>query len=120
MPPSGFSQKAINGLLEFVRSSYKATFLEFNSDRTQSEKEFLSENINLLKERLRETLHKNMPLEIDESGINGLVIFITTCYEDLVEEINKGQDIHGRLVIEGQAMEKEINQIGSYLENFTI
>ena len=120
MPPSGFSQKAINGLLEFVRASYKATLLEFNSGRTQSEKSFLRENINSLKERLREVFNNNMPLEIDESGINGLVVFITTCYEDLIEEIMTGQDIHGRIVIDGQAMNKEILQIGSYLKSFTI
>jgi len=120
MPPSGFSNKAITGLLEFIQSSYKATKINFNSSGTTSEKEYLRESIKLLKEKLESTLENNMPLEIDKKGINGLIVFVTTCYEDLIEEINEGKDIHGRLVIEGQAMDKEIVQIGNYLKNFTI
>ena len=42
------------------------------------------------------------------------------CYEDLAKEIKVGQDVHGRSVIEGKAIDKELNQIGNYLIEFTI
>ena len=63
---------------------------------------------------------QKFPLKISEEGVIGLVEFVTTCYDDLVKEIQQGHDSKARVVINGKAMEKEIQQIGEYLEAFSI
>ena len=45
---------------------------------------------------------------------------MTECYKDLANEIKVGQDVHGRSVIEGRAIDKELNQIGNHLIEFTL
>ena len=60
------------------------------------------------------------PSGFNQKAINGLLTFVQACYEDLLEEIKNGQDKHGRKVTEGQAIQKEIKQIGEYLKKFTI
>lgn len=120
MPPSGFSQKAINGLLEFVKASYEATLSEYNMNNQASESEFLAESVKDLNQKTKKVIEQNFPLGISKEGAEGISIFITTCYEDLVKEIHDGKDKHGRPVIDGKAIQKEIDQIGSYLKEFTI
>ena len=60
------------------------------------------------------------PSGFSQKAINGLLTFVQVCYEDLLEEIRIGQDKYGRKVTEGEAIEKELKQIGDYLEKFTI
>ena len=60
------------------------------------------------------------PSGFSQKAINGLLVFVRECYNDLLDEIKAGQDKHGREVVEGKAIEKELNQIGDYLEKFTI
>ena len=48
MPPSGFSQEAINGLLEFVKDSYKNTLNKY-AGQDLSEKDILNQGIDYLK-----------------------------------------------------------------------
>ena len=110
MPPSGFSQKAVNGLLEFVKAAYKDAKVK-NSGAIINEKDFLED----LAERL-----KSYPQVISQEGIRGLAIFMTECYKDLAKEINVGSDKYGRSVIDGNAIDKEISRIGNYLLEFTI
>ena len=118
MPPSGFSQKAINGLLKFVKANYESTLSKYNGNGKESE--FLITSVNDWERKAKKTVQQNTPLEISEEGTQGIVTFITSCYEDLIEEIEVGKDKHNRSVIDGKAMQKEIGQIGAYLEEFTI
>jgi len=60
------------------------------------------------------------PSGFSQKAINGLLIFVQSCYEDLLKEIAQGHDKQGRPVSEGQAIQKEISQIGAYLEKFEI
>jgi len=60
------------------------------------------------------------PSGFSQKAINGLLIFVQSCYEDLLKEIKEGHDKQGRPVTEGQAIQKEISQIGEYLGKFEI
>lgn len=60
------------------------------------------------------------PSGFSQKAINGLLIFVESCYEDLLKEIKDGKDKQGRKVTEGQAIQKEINQIKEYLKKFEI
>jgi len=60
------------------------------------------------------------PSGFSQKAINGLLIFVQSCYEDLLNEIKEGKDKKGRLVTEGEAIQKEINQIKGYLTKFEI
>ena len=60
------------------------------------------------------------PSGFSQKAINGLLIFVQSCYEDLLKEIKEGCDKQGRPVTEGEAIQKEINQIGDYLKKFEI
>jgi hypothetical protein len=112
MPPSGFNQNAINGLLVFVRDMYSNT-LDKYSGTNLSEKEFLEQSSQHLEKIIRESV---MPLEstVSQDGINGLVTFCTENYRDLIKEIQLGQKP------EGQAMQYEIQHISNYLKNFKL
>lgn len=120
MPPSGFSQKAIQGLLEFVRASYETTLTQYRSQQSAlSESEFLKQSSAALEENVTRAVTQR-PLDVDKRGMEGLVTFVTSCYRDLVHEIYNGQDTYGRKVEEGSAIQKELDQIGDYLKNFKI
>jgi len=60
------------------------------------------------------------PSGYSQKAINGLLIFVKECYKDLLKEMKEGKDKHGRPVTEGQAIQKELDQIGEYLKKFTI
>ena len=60
------------------------------------------------------------PSGFNQKAINGLLIFVKECYEDLLKEIKQGKDKQGRKVTEGEAIQKEISQIKKYLEEFEI
>jgi hypothetical protein len=120
MPPSGFSQKAIEGLLEFVSANYISTLSEYASQKEHlSEREFLEESATMLESKIMHTTLRS-PLEADDIGIRGLVRFITECYRDLAHEIYQGRDRYGRAVTDGEAIRKEIDQIRDYLSGFSI
>jgi len=123
MPPSGFSQKAINGLLEFVRVNYQLMIEEYNlkSSEFDSEQDFLKSTSDKLRLQVESMLRKSFPhSEKLETGIKGLVLFITECYLDLAGEIEKGTDKHNQQVVDGHAIQKELDQIGAFLKDFTI
>ena len=113
MPPSGFSQSAINGLLDFVRDTYANTLDQYRG-QDLSEESVLENSIQYL-ERLVE---RSAPLALDgtvsEQGIRGLQTFVSTNYRDLIREIREGKKT------EGQAMKAEIESIGIYLERFKL
>lgn len=116
MPPSGFSQEAINGLLEFVRANYLHAADEYR-DGSLKEKDFLKYASGKLKDQAESLVNV---LGISEKGAEGLVSFISECFKDLVGEIDAGKDKYGRPVVEGKAIQKELDQIGTYLKEFTI
>lgn len=60
------------------------------------------------------------PSGFSQKAINGLLIFVQSCYEDLLKEMREGKDKQGRKVTEGKAIQKEIDQIKEYLEKFEI
>lgn len=116
MPPSGFSKKAINGLLTYIQEVYKAP----GKIEGSNEKEQIIKAIGALKEHNTVINNSAIPFPISNLGIKGLNTFISTCIEDLHEEIKIGQDRHGREVRDDYAISKEIDEIGRYLEAFTI
>ncbi|MCK4917494.1 MAG: hypothetical protein KAS15_07060 [Nanoarchaeota archaeon] len=120
MPPSGFSQKAINGLLEFVKANY-ATIADKYKNTSLSEQEFLEETSSKLEEQVRTTLTETFPSsERLNGGVQGLTTFVVECYRNLAQEIVEGQDKYQRPVIDGKAIQKELDQIGTYLGKFKI
>ena len=120
MPPSGFSQKAINGLLEFVRINYETIAYKYNRSDL-SEQEFLEKTSTYLEKQVNEVLIERFPnSERLNGGVQGLITFVVECYRDLVQEIVAGQDKYQRPVIDGKAIQKELKQIGEYLEKFRI
>lgn len=114
MPPSGFSQKAINGLLVFVEDSYRSV-LDRYKGQDLSEKNILEKARSDLEKRV-ELATKNLSGDgiISAQAIAGLKDFMTTNFYDLVQEINSGKKE------EGYAMQTEIEHIGRYLKNFHI
>jgi len=120
MPPSGFSQKAINGLLEFVNANYRVIAEKYEG-RSLSERDFLEQTADELERQVRTTLIERFPDATKlNGGIEGLTTFVSECYRDLAQEICIGYDKHSRLVIDGNAIQKELNQIHSYLVRFKI
>lgn len=120
MPPSGFSQKAINGLLDFVRANYE-TIAEQYSGTNLSEQEFLEKTSDELERQVSSVLAERFPnSERLNGGIQGLTTFVSECYRDLAQEIKTGQDKYKRPVIDGKAIQKELKQIRDYLEQFKI
>ena len=113
MPPSGFNQEAINGLLTFVKGAYENA-RQRRDKQTEREQAFLNTVSNELQG------DHSFVHNVDENSIKGLNTFVAECFKDLSAEIDAGQDKHGRAVVEGQAIEKELQQIGSYLQQFTI
>lgn len=120
MPPSGFSQKAINGLLEFVKVNYETIADEYKNT-SLSEQEFLEETSSRLEEQVRTTLTERFPSsERLNGGVQGLTTFVVECYRDLAQEIIEGQDKYQRPVIDRKAIQKELDQIKTYLGKFKI
>lgn len=54
------------------------------------------------------------PSGFSQKAINGLLIFVASCYEDLLREIREGKKK------EGQAIREELENIKNYLANFKI
>ena len=113
MPPSGFSQEAINGLLDFVRDVYQNT-LERYKGQNLSEEQVLQESIGYLEGVVRTTAPFAVKGTVSPEGIKGLARFVSTNYRDLIAEIHAGKK-H-----EGQAMQTEIEHISRYLKEFTL
>lgn len=113
MPPSGFSQSAVNGLLVFVRDNYQRTLDKYRGQNL-SEEGILEDSVRYL-ERLVE---KSAPVALDgttsREGITGLQQFVSTNFRDLIQEIHIGKKQ------EGQAMQTEIEHIGAYLAQFKL
>jgi len=113
MPPSGFSQDAINGLLTFVRATYENT-LERYKVKGLSEKEHLQESRGYLEGVVRSTALLALNGTVSREGIEGLVTFVSTNYRDLIAEINQGKKK------EGEAISLELDHIGRHLAKFKI
>ncbi len=113
MPPSGFSQPAINGLLTFVRSAYENT-LERYQGRNLAEEQTLRESIAYLEGIVKTSAPLALNGTVSREGIEGLATFVSTNYKDLIAEIHQGKKQ------EGHAMQAEIEHIGSYLEKFKL
>ena len=54
------------------------------------------------------------PSGFSQKAINGLLIFVESCYEDLLQEIKEGKKT------EGEAIKEELSNIRSYLKSFKI
>ncbi|MEK6792988.1 MAG: hypothetical protein AABX96_04705 [Nanoarchaeota archaeon] len=113
MPPSGFSQDAINGLLVFVRESYERTLARYKG-RDLSEEATLDESIRYLGSLVEESTPLALDGTVSRTGIRGLQQFVSTNFRDLVKEIHEGKKE------EGHAMQTEIEHIGLYLAQFKL
>ena len=132
MPPSGFSQKAINGLLEFVKGNYEValdtheTLQESHQEsylkekQSPSEEQTLTMKINKLNWHMENYSKMALGMNINKKALKGLQTFVRENFKDLIKEIHEGKDKQGRPVTEGQAIQKEITQIREYLEKFEI
>jgi len=112
MPPSGFNQRAVNGLLVFVQDTYKQTLDKFKG-KNISEQQVLKEMIAYI-EKSVDNSSFGLKGNVTNNGISGLKAFITENFKDLIKEIEVGKKQ------EGQAMQAEIKDIGRYLEQFTL
>ena len=54
------------------------------------------------------------PSGFSQKAINGLLIFVESCYEDLLQEVKDGKKT------EGQAIQKELDNIREYLTHFKL
>ncbi|MBU2561510.1 MAG: hypothetical protein KKD17_04375 [Nanoarchaeota archaeon] len=54
------------------------------------------------------------PSGFSQKAINGLLMFVGSCYEDLLAEIKQGKKT------EGEAIQQELNNIKEYLEGFKL
>jgi len=54
------------------------------------------------------------PSGFSQKAINGLLVFVGSCYEDLLKEIKEGKKT------EGQAIQEELENINLYLKKFKI
>jgi uncharacterized protein YuzB (UPF0349 family) len=54
------------------------------------------------------------PSGFSQKAINGLLLFVGSCYEDLLKEINEGKKT------EGEAIKQELENINRYLKDFHI
>ena len=113
MPPSGFSQDAINGLLVFVRDSYRRT-LERYKDKDITEERTLNDSIAYLDKLVAQSAPKALDGTVSGEGIRGLQQFVATNFRDLIKEIHVGKKQ------EGHAMQAEIDSIGRYLAEFKL
>ena len=113
MPPSGFSQDAINGLLTFVRSTYENT-LDRYKDKNLSEREHLEASIGYLEGVVKSTAPLALNGTVSREGIEGLAKFVSVNFRDLITEINVGKKK------EGESMQTEITRISSYLAQFKL
>lgn len=113
MPPSGFSQEAINGLLSFVRAAYENT-LDRYRDKNLSERKHLEDSISYLEGVVKSTAPLAVGGTVSREGIEGLVTFVTTNYGDLIAEISEGKKS------EGQAIQTELSNISRYLAQFKL
>lgn len=113
MPPSGFSQDAINGLLTFVRATYEDT-LDRYRDKNLSEREHLEASVGYLEGVVKSTAPLALNGTVSQEGIEGLAQFVSYNFRDLVAEINVGKKE------EGKAMQTEIDHIGEYLAQFKL
>ena len=113
MPPSGFSQDAVNGLLTFVRDAYENTLRRY-SKADLSEEKILNESITYLDGLVENSAPVALDGTVSRDGIRGLQKFVSTNYVDLIREIYEGKKT------EGQAMQAEIDHIGRYLSQFKI
>ena len=119
MPPSGFREKFINGVLKSVGADYEATLKEFTSQNELSEYDFLEQRAAALEQRVEQAVAQG-PLSTDETISIGWAECRASCYRDLAYEIKEGCDKHGRPVFDGKAIQKELDQIGVYLKEFKI
>ena len=54
------------------------------------------------------------PSGFSQKAINGLLLFVEACYEDLLQEIKNGKKS------EGQAIKEELENIRRYLKSFKL
>lgn len=113
MPPSGFSQEAINGLLTFVKSVYEST-LDKYKDKNLSEREHLEESIGYLEDMVKSTASLSVDGTVSREGIEGLAKFVSANYRDLITEIVQCKKT------EGEAISTEIANISKYLAGFKL
>jgi hypothetical protein len=110
MPPSGFNQKAINGLLEFVKACYEHVLSDYQST---NEVTYLKEKSSELEKITTESLKLIYP-KISSEGVIGLSTFMKENYLELIKEIYVGKKNNG------EAISKEIDNIRNYLTGFEI
>jgi hypothetical protein len=58
--------------------------------------------------------NKMPPSGFSQKAINGLLMFVGSCYEDLLREIKEGKKQ------EGEAIKQELDNINEYLINFKL
>ncbi len=83
MPPSGYSEKAVNGLTIFIDSCCEDLLKEVKSGKHKSLKAAIRYEIANIKKAL-------MRARINEV-VNGSLVFIKGCYEGLLKEVQSAK-----------------------------
>ena len=112
MPPSGFSQEAIGGLLIFVKGVYLKTLDEYRNTGLKEGK-ILEDSIVYLNNLVERSVLV-LGNAISPEGIIGLQRFVSINYRDLIREITSGKKQ------EGEALQTEIWNIEEYLRKFKL
>jgi len=80
MPPSGFSKKAVSGLLQFVLADYKKLMELIENERQKDSAAVIRSVIGGLKGK-----------SSNSEGEKGLRLFMEANYEDLLAEVESGK-----------------------------
>lgn len=109
MPPSGFKQDSIKGLLVFVEECYKTVIDTYKTSGLPEDVVLANAMSDL--ERLAENA---TTIGVSQRGVDGLATFMRYNFRDLREELRTGKKNPE------QALETELLHIGVYLERFKL
>ncbi len=109
MPPSGFKQDAINGLLVFVEECYKIVTDTYKASGLPEDTVLANAMGDL--EKLAENA---TTIGVSQRGVEGLALFMQYNFRDLREELRIGKKDPE------QALATEMLHIGTYLERFKL
>jgi hypothetical protein len=108
MPPSGFKEDGINGLLAFVQGTYEYV-LQKHGSGAQS----IDAAIKDIDERVGQTA-RTLPESLPNYAVDGLKTFMKSNYAELIDEINSGKKQYNT------AVKEEMDTIKKYLLQFHI
>jgi hypothetical protein len=93
MPPSGFSQKAVDGAVQFVQTCFEDLLIETNSGKHKDFKVGIDFEIGQIAQHAHSIIG-------GRSGPAGSLQFISSCYADLRKELTDNPGVAPEVAIE--------------------